>query len=162
MNNGRAPQVKEVLAQAPVAGTPALPVPHMRKCVLDRDALPQFCPALGRLLPRPQLAQEPLIRVNRDTPPLGTAGAPRPQRTGGTRLRWEVDDASYLEGDGDRIRAANRPLLPIQRKGGLREASSVAHRPGLAGDGQLCWPLPDQRAAQIPAIDVQFGQSRPS
>src|SRR6266511_5998281 len=120
--------------------------------------MPQFGPPLWALLSLPQLAEQPLIVRNRHAPSLRTAGAPRSRRAGCTDLRREVDHAPQLEGNRHLVRTANGPGFPIQGKGRLGETVSVAYRPGFAVDGLPGWTLPDQRAAQIPAVDVKFDQ----
>ena len=53
--------VEEILAYAEVAGSAALPTPHVRQRMFDGHALPQLRPALRRLLAFPHLLQQAVL-----------------------------------------------------------------------------------------------------
>ena len=72
MDHCRASQIEQVLAPATIARPPSLPTPHMGQGMFDRDTLAQFGPARWRLLTRPQLTQQPFIRMHRETAAMDT------------------------------------------------------------------------------------------
>jgi hypothetical protein len=60
-----------------------------------------------------------------------------------------VDGAAGREGQRDLVRAGQHAALPVQAEGSLGEAVAVAHRPGLAVDREVAWPLRHQGAAEV-------------
>jgi hypothetical protein len=78
----------------------------MGQGVFDHPALPQFCPAFWRLLTRPQLTQQPFLRVNRDAAAMDPADALRLHRIDGTGSGWEVYHLDHL---GTSLRGHGRP-----------------------------------------------------
>ena len=75
VNDGRAAQVKEVLAPAAITGPLALPVPDVSASVLDGDPLAQLRPAGRGLLPLAQLVEEAFVGMDGDAAPLSALRA---------------------------------------------------------------------------------------
>src|SRR5947209_5514977 len=125
----------------------------MSQGMLDRYPFSQLRSPLWRQLPMAELIEEPLIGVDVDTAAADTGGTALPQRTGLTRLLREVDRGTGMEGNDHLVGAANRAGIPVERKGGLGVAVPVADGPGLAVDGQILRPIPDEIAGQIAAIE---------
>ena len=93
--------IKQILPQAPIPSTAALPAPHMRQGVLHGHTLPQF-------------PEQLLIGMNRDATPLCTPGAPHLEGTGRTDRCREVDHAARLERAGHEIKFTEQEQTKIQ------------------------------------------------
>ncbi len=143
IHDGTATQVEQILALATIAGAPALPVADMRQRVLDGHALTQFGPARWRLLPRAQLRQVALVRMETDAAPASARGTALTHGTGSTDSGREVDDAARREGQLDLGGTADALARPIEGEGRLRETGAVTDRPGLAVDGERAGAFAD-------------------
>lgn len=91
-----------------------------------------------------------------DTAAGRTSGATLAEGTGLALLLREVDGGAGVEGDAHLIGIADGAGIPVERKGGLGIAITVAGRPGLAVAGQILGTIADQIAGQVPPIKVDL------
>src|SRR6266508_5528696 len=132
MHHRRAPQIKQVLAFAPVAGALTLPPPDVRQAVLYRDPLAQLGPSLRAQLPFAQLREQAFVRVNAHRSPGFAAAAALAQGAAATALRTKLDVRARREGQHHSIWTTDLVLLPIQHKGGFGKVRPALDRPGFA------------------------------
>jgi hypothetical protein len=92
------PQIEEVLATPPVAGSVASPLANVCQGMLDWRSLPQLDPAVRYELSFPQFLQEPFIRMDADTAAGGTGGAALAQGTDRTLPRGKCTVAPGSKG----------------------------------------------------------------
>src|SRR5215813_12052895 len=90
--------------------------------------------------------------------PRRTGRATLTQRAARTGGRWKLDCPAWLEGHDHSTRTLQFPALPIQMKGALGKIRSLMHWPRFAENGQRITPLLHQRARQVRAVEVPFGQ----
>ena len=153
-----AAQVEQVLGLAEVAGTSSLPVIDMGQGVLNLGALAEFGAAVGRVLGRAELGQQPLIGVDLDAATAGAGGALGPQRAGLADLGGKLDLAAWDERHGDAVGAGQQALVEVEAERGLGEPGAVADRERLAEHLQVRVAVGDQAARQIGPVDVQLAK----
>ncbi len=107
VDDRRTTHIKQIVAQAPIPGTAALPARDMCQGVLDRHTLPQLRPALWALLSLPQSPEQRLSGLDRHAAPLRTPGAAYLERTGGTALHREDEHGQ----ENNQSRAYLRPVV---------------------------------------------------
>ena len=78
VDDGDAAQIKQVLADAAVAGAPSLPVAHVGQGVLDLDAFAQLGAPFRGVLALAQFGQQCLVGVDGHAAPVAAGGAALP------------------------------------------------------------------------------------
>src|SRR5579859_2934255 len=153
-----APEVEEVLAAAAVASAPSLPAADVGEGVLHRHALSELGSALWCQLPFPEFLQQAFVGMDVHAATGGTGGTLLPQRAELTLLLRGVHGCVETEGDDHCVGTANGTGLPVERKGGLCVASTIAYRPRLAIDLQVLGSVADQSTGQIAPIEMDLPQ----
>jgi hypothetical protein len=124
MDHRAAPQIKQVLPAASIAGAPSLPVPNMGQPMFDSDPLAQLGASQRRQLALTQFPEQSLIRVDRHTTPAEACGTPFSQWAGRTGCCRKVDDPTRLKRQFYLVGTPHLLALPVQVKGGLGKPSS--------------------------------------
>src|SRR5919108_5181436 len=122
MNDRTATQIEKVFPLTAIASTPSLPVAKVSQAMFHGDTLAQLGSSHRCQLALTQFPQQCLIRMNVDTAPVGTAGAPLAQGAGRTDLCRELHCSAGFKRHLLLVGAADALLLPVQLKGRLGKA----------------------------------------